>query len=402
MNISHKLLFFVNSISVGMIAPVLSLVFLTHGAALETLSLYMGIYAVTVVLFEVPSGIIADTIGRKKVFIISHFFLFFNYLIIIFSNKPFLLAGACILLGMGRAFGSGSIEALEVEQCIDKNGSDSVPKINSLLAAIDSIGLAVGSLCGGFLGYIGSKYYLLLSVLLVLEIFLIVFSVCIIREKSRTSFSLNALKSVKLQTPTLFYTIKSSKTIFTIFVMSIISGILLTTIETYWQPALLLYLPSNLNWILGVVSCLGYFGVSIGTKLGEWLLDSAKVTQLSLSSKRYWILKLLLPAIILSFGFCRKWYLFILLFTTVYIILGTGNLLENTIFHLAIDNANRASMLSVSSLFLRGGGVISSILGSIFLRKTVFTNIWFLLPVIALFMILCTIYFYFNQKNKAA
>jgi MFS family permease len=49
--------------------PVYALLFLDYGLTLEQFGLLNGIWAVTIVLLEVPSGALADTLGRRKLII---------------------------------------------------------------------------------------------------------------------------------------------------------------------------------------------------------------------------------------------------------------------------------------------------------------------------------------------
>lgn len=84
---------------------------------------------------------------------------------------------------MGRAFGSGSMEALEIDWYIEKNGESHLPEINSLLAKLDNFGLAAGALLGGYLGYVEPDYSLNLTCLLLAEAVLILMAVFFVKEK---------------------------------------------------------------------------------------------------------------------------------------------------------------------------------------------------------------------------
>ena len=177
MLLSHKILFFLNSFSTGILTPVLTLVLCSHGASLSTVPVFLGIFAVTVMVLEVPSGVFADLKGRKNTFLMSHIFIWLSFFTIFMGNSPLFLAVANVFLGMGRAFGSGSMEALEIDQYIEKNGKTHLPEINSLLAKLDNFGLASGALLGGYLGYVDSDYSLNLISLLLAEAVLIFMAV---------------------------------------------------------------------------------------------------------------------------------------------------------------------------------------------------------------------------------
>lgn len=66
---SHTLVLALMNGATGLTVPVLTLMLLARGATLETLSLFMGITLIATVALEVPSGIAADVLGRKRLFL---------------------------------------------------------------------------------------------------------------------------------------------------------------------------------------------------------------------------------------------------------------------------------------------------------------------------------------------
>jgi len=59
------------------------------------------IYAVTVVLLEIPTGIIADKWGRKKMVVLNAFFGCCEFLILVFATEFWHFAAAVFLAGVG-------------------------------------------------------------------------------------------------------------------------------------------------------------------------------------------------------------------------------------------------------------------------------------------------------------
>ncbi|MEC9227846.1 MAG: MFS transporter, partial [Verrucomicrobiota bacterium] len=51
--------------------PVYALLFLDYGLTLGQFAILNGLWAVTIVFFEVPSGALADTLGRRKLLIVA-------------------------------------------------------------------------------------------------------------------------------------------------------------------------------------------------------------------------------------------------------------------------------------------------------------------------------------------
>ena len=381
MPLSHKILFFLNSFSTGILTPVLTLVLCSHGASLSTVPVFLGIFAVTVMVLEVPSGVFADLKGRKNTFLMSHIFIWLSFFTIFMGNSPLFLALGNVFLGMGRAFGSGSMEALEIDQYIEKNGESHLPEINSLLAKLDNFGLAAGALLGGYLGYVDSDYSLNLISLLLAEAILIFMAVFFVKEDrtERKKTEQNLLKGFS----GMLKSIKSSRILCNICGMAAVLGFLLAAVETYWQPSIKLYLPQNLTWLLGIVNCSAYLGGSLGNTAGMKILSKTGNT-LSAKKRLYAAFRILLCLVPVFMAFCRAWYMFAIVYALVYMVSGMAGLVENTLLHEAADSSFRASMMSLYSLLVRGGSIGTSLLCGILLQSGNLNLVWIFVPLAAL------------------
>ena len=71
-----------------------------------------AIMGLTIILFEIPTGVIADKYGRKKSLIFSSIFFMLSMFCYLIANNIFLFALAFIFLGIGITFASGATEAL--------------------------------------------------------------------------------------------------------------------------------------------------------------------------------------------------------------------------------------------------------------------------------------------------
>ena len=380
MNIWEKGIFFFSCLLDGMIVPVMSRIYLEHGASIENLAIFITIYSITVIILEVPSGMMADVLGRKKIFILSHIALMAYYITTLFSNSAVMLAFANLFHGVGRAFGSGSLEALLIDKAIEKEGEDNLKRINSQLIVLNSIALAVGAILGGILGTVGTGYNVLLTCIIVMEIVLLIISGIVIKEKwnRKTDRSLNENFSNQLRL--IGKTMKTSDLIRIMLFMSITLAMNLTLVEVYWQQKLLHILPENMGWFFGVVSCMGYVGLSLGSKIGEYISKKIDV------EKIFWIFRVLLPCVIICLGQSFNWWMFLVIYIMTYIVWGIGDLQEGTIFHRHVENEYRASMLSVKSLFVKGGCAVTSLFSSVIIHSSGLSYVWIVIPVITLLM----------------
>jgi len=101
---------------VGIIVPVIALLQLEKGLNLFQIGISMAIYSGTIVLLELPTGGLSDTIGRKKVYLISLMIKFGAAFVLLITQDFQGIISGFLLLGMARAFSSGSMDAWFVDE----------------------------------------------------------------------------------------------------------------------------------------------------------------------------------------------------------------------------------------------------------------------------------------------
>lgn len=382
MPVSQKILFFVDYFSMGLFTPVLSLVALSHGATLKTLSLFVGLFAVTVIILEVPSGMFADLEGRKRTYLMAKIFLVFSYFTALLSQNALPLAISYVLRGIGISFSSGSLEALIVEDYMKLHGEEAVHEVNRQMLMLSGIGAATGAILGGILGSIGKNYSTLLIVIMGIELLLMVGTILFIRESQITSQKQGFAGSVTNQINLMKQAFTGSKAVMTVLWIAASMGCVIAVVEIYWQQTYISLTDGNMVWMLGIINCFGHLGAIIGSKISSHLLD--KKQDENYENRLYRLFRFLLPIAILLLGLNKKWYLFVFLYALVYVITGMGELCEKSILHKNVANEYRASMLSLYSLFIRGGGIISSVFTAIILANGTLLYVWILLPMMAI------------------
>lgn len=387
---SDEVIFFLNSFATGLIAPVLTLVFLNHGAVLTTLSLFVAIFSGTIFIFEVPSGIVSDCFGRKFSFLLSHLSLTANYGLLIVSDSAGILAVCCILFGLGKAFASGSLEALAVEQYRDEKG---LVEINSRILFVESLGLATGSLAGGVLGAADSNYRLLLSVILAVEVTIIILTLVFVIE-TRTLHQSNA-GMIQTQVTGMANAIRTSGLLPMVMLLAAVTGGIQAVFETYWQQNFINLVPEGFLSVIGVVGCLGYAGVMAGTRAVERVLakNQKRLTAF------YFTLKLLAAVAIMLLGLCGGWFAFVIVYFLCYVFLGGGEVSEATMLHSEVSDEYRASILSVYSFVIRAGGLLSALASSLIISRLGVTTVWVLIPVFAV-AVTVVVRIWFTGKYK--
>lgn len=85
---------------------------------LEDIYLQESICVIICLIIDIPTGALADIIGRKKMLVIAHIFAFADIIVFASMSQPWHTWVANILWAIGAAFRSGADKALIQESCI--------------------------------------------------------------------------------------------------------------------------------------------------------------------------------------------------------------------------------------------------------------------------------------------
>ena len=137
--------------------PVIWLFYEENDLAISDLFLIQAIYSVTIALIEIPSGYVADVLGRKNSLIVGTFFGFLGIIIYAFSFgfDGFLIAALC--LGIGQSFTSGSDTALMYDTLVQLNRTDDFIKLEGRTISMGNFAEAMAFVIGGFLAEVSLR-----------------------------------------------------------------------------------------------------------------------------------------------------------------------------------------------------------------------------------------------------
>lgn len=110
-----------------------------------------AVYYVGVALLEVPSGYLSDTLGRKKVLVISSVSLSLAYLLFFTGSSFIQYAAAQLLLAAGFAFASGTDTALHYEILVGLGRQAEHVKREGRALSFSFLAGALAALVGGWL-----------------------------------------------------------------------------------------------------------------------------------------------------------------------------------------------------------------------------------------------------------
>ncbi|MFK7871479.1 MAG: MFS transporter [Roseobacter sp.] len=142
---------FFDRFAMGLTVAVVALALTDRGMDLFQISLLFGVYSLTTMAMELPFGGLADSIGRKPVFLMAGVASLVSLALFVATTDFYVLALSFAFIGFGRALRSGTLDAWFVERF--KAAAPNVDVQPALAKAqwANAMGLAVGAVLGGLL-----------------------------------------------------------------------------------------------------------------------------------------------------------------------------------------------------------------------------------------------------------
>jgi len=135
------------------ILPVIILVYQNKGLSVGDFFLIQGIFAITMMLMEIPTGYVGDLFSRKIVILFSALSFVIAYSIFYFCSGFWWILSAEMLLGVGGALYSGTGEAYLYDILQKQELEKRYMKELSLTQTINIVGTAIATVSGGFIYY---------------------------------------------------------------------------------------------------------------------------------------------------------------------------------------------------------------------------------------------------------
>lgn len=362
-------------LAIALPMPVLILHMTGRGLDLAVIGIAFTVRALLVVLLELPTGGLADAIGRRPIALASQLFTLASFTLLLFVTGPVTALAYAVLQGIGSALHSGALDAWYVDQ-LHRVDDDLV--LQPHLASVDLAqagGMLVGSAIGGLLPSLTagldlpwplSGFGISLFAGIALRLVVWVATLYLIKEPWHGEVTLKALREGVRTTPGILADAlrltRSVPTIRWLLVAAGAGGIAMVSVETFWQPigATIFGAEASasrpfaiLGTLSGVAVLLGSLGV---LRWGERFPGgSAALAGFSLLVRGAALLVLANAVSGAGVG---------LGLTIAYMALATNNVPHDTLLHKAVPSSRRSSMLSVHSLvFYLGIAVASGPLG---------------------------------------
>jgi DHA3 family tetracycline resistance protein-like MFS transporter len=256
---------FLVSFAFGTILPVYVLYFRHYQMNLFEIALLAAVFEASILLFEMPTGLVADVYGRKMSVVLSTGLSLISGLVFIFF--PFLAGfiAAEIIGGLGETLRSGALEAWLVDSLKHQGKEDTIKPALARGTKFRVGGNLLGLILGGYIASMNMRlvWVPFTMIFLVLCLFLIL--------KMREEYKFEKEISEKI-TSRLSKTIKQSigvlksqRLLLALILLVLFSEFAFETISQFWQ----VHFDENLSvptqyfgWILVIASILTIFSLT--------------------------------------------------------------------------------------------------------------------------------------------
>lgn len=309
------------------------------------------------VLFEIPTGVFADTRGRRFSFLMSSATLAVGTLGYVWAAS----AGAGLLtfcwisvfLGLGYTFYSGAVEAWLVDALNDKGFSGNLDGIFARGGIVTGGAMLVGTVGGGWLGnsdlafpFVGRAVLLLIG---------LVVAAVGMRDLGFTPRTVRLseipgeMKRVAKASIAFGWRVASIRTFMGISFLEV--GVIMWAWYA-WQPYILELADSQEVWIAGVFAAIAALSIMAGNAL----VSVASRFCGKRSTLLAWALVVRVAALV-GFGLVKNPFLAVAIFAFVGISLGVTGPVKQAYMHQIIPTEQRASVVSFDSMIGNIGGV---------------------------------------------
>jgi len=377
------------TLSVSIIWGINTLFLMDAGLDIFQVMVVNALFTAGMVIFEVPTGVVADTIGRKASFLLCISVLFVTTIFYVaaarFNWGMWAFAATSVVIGLGFTFFTGAVEAWLVD-ALDHTGYDKPhERVFARGQTVFSAAMLIGTVSGGVLGQIHLSWpYVIRAALLVPTFFITLLLMRDLGFKSRplsvSTFSVEARK-VFLDGVKFGW---NQPVLRLCMLAAFVEGLFFIYGWYSWQRYFLDLLAMELVWVAGIVAALMSVSMIIGNAMvGKFFTNVSRRPAIIAVNTA------VRATVILAAGLLgalappenRGVILFsvvVFLYLIYGLSFGISQPIRMALVNRHIPSARRATVLSVDSLFNEGGGVVGQT-GLGFLSKRVSISVAWIL-----------------------
>jgi len=395
---------------VGLTLPVMILYLTSKGLDLFQAGLVISVYSGTIILLELPTGGLSDSVGRKKVYQYSLAISLISGTVLLLATGFEMLLAGYALYGLARALSSGSMDAWFVDEFRVKSPEGDLQKALAKANFFIPLGLGAGSLIGGLLPMLAegltssiswmnlySGNVLAMVLMIVVQMFL---TSVLVREagyKGEGNTIRNGFRSLpKVISDATSFGVKDRFTL-TLLLSMFFMGFGLLAVELLWQPRAISFMdPDEGSWVLGVLAAGYFFASAVGNLLAVRLVPWFGRGELLLLTLIRAVTGITLIVLAWQSGLLAFAFLYLLL----YLVIGTSNSPHAAVFNARIPSERRSTLMSFESLMIQAGGLIGAPTVGWLADRSGITSAWTVAGAILLLSSSTYGYLWIRQKRR--
>jgi MFS family permease len=369
--------------------PVLALFYIASQVTLAQMSIILGVFSLSILLLEIPTGVLSDLIGRRNTLLLSRFMFVIEIFILCFFNGfwPFLIAK--VISGIGVSLSSGTEQALLYETLKKQHRVDEHRRISGRKEFITSTSMAFVFVVGAFLFSLNNKLPAYVSLPIVTIGFILTF---FLEEPYKKKDHITFKESARhfIEGCRLFFTEKKlvALTLFAIPIAAIFS-MASSLSSAYFNKVLV---PVAL---IGVVAALGPLLTALSSKREHSLEEKIGADKLMMLIQALYLLSVFLMIFLIP-------YVGAAIYLLLPFSIGLFNVFSNHHMNTIVSSKHRATMLSVKSMFENLAVFILFPIVGVFSKKTLGYSYLFLAAFLFVTIIIFVIYKNRNGISFAA
>ncbi|HVD15421.1 MAG TPA: MFS transporter [Actinomycetota bacterium] len=328
-------------------------------AGLDIFEVFIANAAFTagMVLFEIPTGVVADTGGRRRSFLLSAVTLLIGTLgyVAIAATGGGLISfvAASLVLGLGFSFYSGAVEAWLVDALQATGFQGQLERIFARGEMVSGVAMLVGSVGGGVLGNLDLAWPFLARASLLAAVFVVGLVAMHDIGFTPRATNLSALPGEMnrvLQASVRFGW--RARPVRLLMLVSLVQGVFTMWGFYAWQPYFLELLGRDAVWVAGVVSALTALSTIAGNALVEFFTRfCGRRTTMLITAM------VVLAATAVGVGVAGSFWLALVLLLVLSAADGVAMPVQQAYLHDVIPSAQRATVVSSVSLMGSAGGI---------------------------------------------
>src|SRR5881296_3075174 len=309
-------------------------------------------------VFEVPTGVVADTVGRRVSLLLCLVTLFVTtllYVAIAWRGWGFwAFAWVSVLLGLGYTFYTGAVDAWLVDALKASGYDEPLERVFSRGQMLFGAAMLVGTIGGGLLGQIRLDIPYLVRAALVVPLFLLAWF-----RMPELGFTPRALQLRRVPAELRRVFVEGltyglhNPVVRPVMLASLVSMSFMIFGFYSWQRYFLDLLGRNLVWVDGVISalvglslivgnaCVGPLSRVVRTRTGLLMLSAGAQTVLAVAC-----------------GLLTNFFAVVSLYLLYGVAVGLALPVKQAYLNAHIPSAQRATIISLDSMFASSGGVL--------------------------------------------